>query len=200
MRLILLGALYLMICGCMDNKRSTFSDYRLSDTLSGVKFYFYEDSLLTYNNQKFYKFNFDLLDNRIGFTGFLNIDNNSIFIYHPDLKEKIETFRFNVSENYCDSIKIAYNLKADSVYYQQVIKNICNNGFFSSNDGDSIYKFIITDFSLLRKNDNLGLYISKKKGIVGWCSQLEDGLILYYQGNIYGDTLKTLEKAEKVLK
>lgn len=191
----MLAAVALFFQKC-SNQEIILADYDLKDSVTG--FYFYRDSVMKFNNNKFYKFRLNLLDDRIYLDGYLGIKSEEYIFYYPEIKQKT-AFKLYNKESKCDSTLIFYYIVADSIYSYEEIKEICQSELFISGKGDTVFKTIVHDFSLLKELDDLALYFSKRSGIVGWASQLKDGNILYYKGNIYEDSLKVLEKLGKKL-
>lgn len=194
---VALGVVLLSFQRC-NNYETILPDYILKDSAIEGGFYFYRDSTITINENQFYKFRLNLLDNRTYFDGYLTVSKSEFIFYYPDIDKKT---KFQLGNEYgkCDSAIVYYYIVADSTYPHKEIKEVCKSGSFISGKADTVFKMVIHNFSLLTEGDDLALYFNKRKGIVGCASQLKDGNLLYYRGNIYSDTLKMLNKMGKIL-
>jgi hypothetical protein len=170
----------------------------VSDTLSNGGFYFERNNSINYNEKNFHEFRMRLGLTHTELHGFLATGENSLFLYYPELNEEFKLWSYNYPNNSCNSVTIKYNLILDSIYVRREKYRVCGNGYLLTGS-DTIHKFIVQKFSLLIKEDNLGLYVNKNKGIVGWTSQLSDREIISYGGEIYQDTLNTILHRKKII-
>lgn len=186
-------------CAHKQNNVHIFSGIKKDGITNNCGFSFFRETKIEYNGLQFYYFKLELLNGKKRIASYMGFFDNSLYLYSPNKKKSWRLVDFNTKKESCDSIKISYDVLLDSVYNFEIIRKICSDGYILDSQNDTLYKVFVEDFSLLKQNDNLCLYISKKNGIVAWTSQLNDGLILGYGGEIFSDTSMTLKNSNKVL-
>ncbi len=189
--------LLLITCSQKEDSSEMFKSYKTNDS----HFTLFRDTTITdrYGNQ-YIKFKLSMVDDWKSVIGYLKI--NDTALHYMNEKQDVYKIGDFKSLNQTLITSFSYYIKdkisgAKSMYYTDdlIVKNY--GRLVTGND--TIYRLLIYNFNLLRKEDNLMLYVSKDRGIVGSAAFLNDSSIFFYQGQIYADTNLTLSKRTKIL-
>jgi len=184
-------------CTKNNNKVPFFKDYKSNNPF----FRLYPDSVIsTSKSIQFVKFELTFLDGWKTITGYLAVINDSLKYINTEgeifLLSVVGT-KSTTSSNGRFSYYITEKNGIRTNYYSDNLQ--IDNLMCLVNNKDTIYRTLIRGFNLMRKDDNLMLYVSKIRGIVGAAAFLEDSIIFYHQGEIYSDTNLTLTKKRLIL-
>lgn len=196
---IIFSVLFLLSCNKNTNKKPDFfrmQDKQFAKIDDFSVFYINTDSVVILKDNKIGYFIKTLLfyDEVRSTEGAIYINDNCIYLNLKDASKDIKLFDFNLSLNYCDTVKYSLKRKNKPSAIDKSFKLCLIDKFFDIEKSDTIYQFKLEDFGVYFKDDDIILFVGKSIGLQGFYlgdriskEKTEEIIDIYYdfRGNIY---------------
>lgn len=187
---------------CINREKNSYI-FPSYDSVQFAEFFsLYRDSTYIIDDMVWQKFDLSINGKLTILKGYLSVQNFRLYYRNRD-GEVFSLGSFNdhlLEDSHVVKFSLRENLRNSSQYYEFETKKLKLSSLgFVFIDSAKVLKIVVHGFNSLGENEDLVMYISPTRGIIGTANSLPDSTIISYQGHIGPDTILTLSNRGKYL-